>query len=394
MLWVAFWMCLLYSGPSKIFGVQFGEVRVDPVRQREWSDQVLMDGAWLTDTEEGHAHQKSLLNDMKDKDFLAADRFAIAFQRVQFERLGYGVPTVVAEQPDAGKGVFYVADEPLPAGATVSLFRCLFVRADLLTEWASSGTLKETVLCDHAPFHWPSDGQPPPARRECTGKLWNSYSIRLGGIVSDRSKPDWFCLPVGERSGEEWFTVGHLQPWQVDRALRAANREVLVDWRGGREWGDPLEAEEQPHGGRLLYHAHMMNEPSNDHTITVAMSGGGCPSPSEAPQGVEETRLCAGHLEAVTTREVQPGQELVWCYGGGYPRDYVVGSACDEVNSWGWANRVRELTSVLEAQEDHGHGVDDSGGSGGRGANGREDGEGEQLGQQQREEHEFCVPSF
>ena len=248
--------------------------------------------------------------DAVEREALASTPEGVAQQLLRLEGRQAKVATVVV-RTDKGLGLFYAGAAPLPKGAIVSLYRCsLFVRHDLMDEWAKTGAM---------------------AADEATVHFWAAHAIRLQPKQAD--EPSWSCFPVGEEATagaarEAWyppFGWGPLDKTRVTAALKAHAALQLADWSAGRRWIHPHKDD------YYAMSAHVMNEPSADEAPNVYTRR---PAPCSA-FGVEESgssiRVCSTVITAHASREIQPGDELTWCYGGRYRRTgYVVSKACVE----------------------------------------------------------------
>ena len=206
------------------------------------------------------------------------------------------VPLVVESIGAKGHGVFYAGSAPLPAGTVVSLYRCLLVRSDVMRAWRDEGVVSKEA--------W---------------RFWRRYTVEVSGDEDGRHlwRDQWQALPVGDvgaLDSPSWWRHGELSERAVGRALEAINARRLVDWR---------RPAHSPSLGTLLFNAHMINEPSDDAAENVEGLHG-----SRCAESAEEVRWCGAVLRAKTSRELQPGQELLWCYGEGYERDYRAGATC------------------------------------------------------------------
>ena len=245
----------------------------------------------------------------------------LVHQRSEFNRQGVSPSNVVLDSsmltgaPSArGRGLFFVGNGRLPAQHTVALYRCLLVRGDQMSRWQHDGT----VSSRHARF-------------------WSAYTLTL---TWDGEPHPWHCLPAGDgppEAGEasDWWSEGRLSAAQLEQAHRAIDAEQLVDWRAfmtqeaasdavpadATGWTARPPGEKAGMRRRLLLAAHLINEPSGDDPETISHMLG---KPCEAP-----LLWCGALLQAKTLVEVEAGQELTWCYGASYARDYTAGRACD-----------------------------------------------------------------
>ncbi len=216
-----------------------------------------------------------------------------AQQLADAEQLGISVPTVVSHAPGKGLGVLYAGSGPLPARSVASLYRCLVVRADVLREWRADGTLLPGV--------W---------------EFWLRYSMDVSGDEQGKHtwRDQWQALPVGDLTRLDepgWWRHGSLSDAAVSRAIEAMNAQRLVDWR---------RPAHSPTLGHLFFNAHLINEPSGAEAVNVEpILGAGCG---------EEVKWCGSVVQARTVKTVQPGGQLLWCYGDTYAREYGVGLAC------------------------------------------------------------------
>ena len=122
------------------------------------------------------------------------------------------VPLLVLPTPSAGRGVFFAGAYPLPAGTTVSLYRCLLVRGDVLKQWRDDGTMSAAA--------W---------------SFWRAYSVEVSSSSGGQLWRDtWQALPIGEMGGLDsvtWWKHGQLGDAAVGQALLAINARRLVDYR-------------------------------------------------------------------------------------------------------------------------------------------------------------------
>lgn len=203
-----------------------------------------------------------------------------------------------------GRGVIYLGEDVLPPGSTVGLYRALLVRKDVLYEWIDDGTIEKDVWQD----------------------FWKYYSVEFT-LEEDTTGSSWMAIPVGDagKGPDEatWWVQGPIAEKKFEEALISLNARVLVDWRR-------LAAGE---GGRhYLFNAHIINEPSGGGTVSMDgellqdekknighLHGSGCS---------DGLTYCGAVFEAKTSRNVQPGEQLLWCYGKNYARDYPVAQMC------------------------------------------------------------------
>jgi len=74
----------------------------------------------------------------------------------------------------------------------------------------------------------------------------------------------------------------------------------------------------------------MINEPAGDEDENIIpLSGVGCEAVAHGDAG--GVRYCGSVLQARTSRPVASGEELRWCYGEGYQREYEEGRRCSGV---------------------------------------------------------------
>ena len=117
--------------------------------------------------------------------------------------------------------------------------------------------------------------------------------------------------------------------------------------------GMPASAEERGKW-RLPRSAHRFNEPSaGDAPSSIEhisdWPSGGYARGEGGPCSLlrAEARVCGTVLEARTRRALRPGEELAWCYGGGYTRHYRASAECTRRRG---GTRMREQ-STRETEE-------------------------------------------
>ena len=195
-------------------------------------------------------------------------------------------PLTVVLSTRKGRGVFYAGDDELPAGSAVGVFRALLVGPAALDAWRADGTLD-----------W---------------AFWRRYAV----TVEDDEGKRYLALPVGELGALDeptWWRQGPLAAPALADAKRALRQRVVVDF--SRLTGGP--------DGPALLTGHLLNEPSPGEDESVGhLAGSSC----AAAAGGEDA--CGAAFVALTRRAVQPGEELTWCYGEDYARDYDAAPAC------------------------------------------------------------------
>jgi hypothetical protein len=156
------------------------------------------------------------------------------------------------------------------------------------------------------------------------------------------------ALPVGdvEKGPDDatWWVQGRISQDKLDEAVSALNAKILVDWRR-------LAAGSS--GQLHMFNAHKLNEPSAGGEIGINgelldeeeenishLTGSGCsPTRGSAPAAAssstdsaqtsdKEEQFCGAAFEAKTSKNVYPGDQLVWCYGQSYERKYRVAQTC------------------------------------------------------------------
>ena len=206
--------------------------------------------------------------------------------------------------PMAGRGVIYLGEDVLPPGTTVALYRALLVRKDVLYGWIDDGTIARDIWQD----------------------FWKYYSVQFTS-GEDSTGASWMAIPVGdaEKGPDEatWWVQGPLSENKFEVALISLNSKVLVDWRR-------LAAGDE--GRYYLFNAHIINEPSAGGIVNMNgellqdekenighLHGSGCSG---------GLTYCGAVFEAKTSTIVQPGEQLLWCYGKNYARNYPVAQMC------------------------------------------------------------------
>lgn len=205
--------------------------------------------------------------------------------------------TVVMRIPGRGKGLVYVGEKSLVPDTTVALYRILLVRKDVWRSWLEDNTISLDL--------WNS--------------FWMAYTVEFSGEVDDDHT--WMGLPVGDLGTVDeptWWSYGELSPHQLQQALEAIHRKILVDFR---RIGKGISSKTQ---SLHYFNAHLINEPSsNEHEEEEEnishLTGSGCPG---------TLKYCGTAFEAKTSREVHPGEQLLWCYGNTYKRNYSVSETC------------------------------------------------------------------
>jgi len=209
-----------------------------------------------------------------------------AAAQLAFARRAGVEPLTVVRSTPKGLGVFYAGDADLPAGAAVGVFRALLVAPAELAAWRADGTVD-----------W---------------DFWRRYAVT---VEEDGGGGSYVALPVGELTGLDaptWWRQGPLDAAAVAAARGALRRRALVDWR--RLAGGP--------DGPALPTGHLLNEPSPGEDEAVGhLVGSGCAAFGGGA-------VCGAALVAVTRRAARPGDELTWCYGARYARDYAAAPAC------------------------------------------------------------------
>ena len=203
-----------------------------------------------------------------------------------------------------GRGVIYLGEEVLPPGTTVGLYRALLVKKDVLYGWIDDGTIARDIWQD----------------------FWKFYSVEFTS-EEDSTGASWMAIPVGDagKGPDEatWWVQGPLSQNKFEEALVSLNSKVLVDWRR-------LAAGEE--GGYFLFNAHIINEPSAGGIVNMNgellqdekenighLHGSGCS---------DGLTYCGAVFEAKTSTNVQPGEQILWCYGKNYARNYPVATMC------------------------------------------------------------------
>ena len=214
-------------------------------------------------------------------------------------------PSDQVESPSlAGRGVIYLGEEILPPGTTVGLYRALLVKKDVLYGWIDDGTIARDIWQD----------------------FWKYYSVEF---TSEENLTDasWMAIPVGDagKGPDEatWWVQGPLSEKKFEEALISLNHRVLVDWRR-------LAAGDE--GRYYLFNAHIINEPSAGGIVNMNgellqdekenighLHGSGCS---------DGLTYCGAVFEAKTSTNIQPGEQLLWCYGKNYARNYPVAQMC------------------------------------------------------------------
>lgn len=231
---------------------------------------------------------------------------------------------VIADLAGKGRGVVYSGTGPLPADTPLAVVRCLLVRGDAYDEYMANTSARSRAF-------------------------WRRYSISTH--INERA---WHCLPVGDliAYGEAtWHREGTIEGENLLAAWQALGEDTLVEWQRHATWhprgtaSPPTIASivSRPPSGtgaaagapiQLLTAGHLLNEPSGDEQPTVRWewsnkerSSGQCDSSTE--------RWCGALLLARSSRTLHHGDELMWCYGRNYARDYEVGLACsDPASRW------------------------------------------------------------
>jgi len=217
------------------------------------------------------------------------------------------------------RGVVYASSDPLPAGSTAALYRALLVREDAWGEWVADGTIEKGV--------W--------------GEFWSAYAVKFTGEVDSGAgtsedevggKYAWIALPAGDvgedLDGPTWWEHGLLEEAQVNMALQAINKRLLVNWNRLAGGGDS--------GGFIFFNGHIINEPSpgtdgtfDDEENISHLAGPSC----DMFEGGEGARWCGVAFEAKTSQTIYAGEQLLWCYGEAYQRNYPVAKICMNDNS-------------------------------------------------------------
>mmetsp|Transcript_41034 Transcript_41034/g.59981 ORF Transcript_41034/g.59981 Transcript_41034/m.59981 type:complete len:311 (+) Transcript_41034:28-960(+) len=231
-------------------------------------------------------------------------------------RAGVNPITMVAPLGDAGRGVVYMGEEPLPPKSTVGLYRALLVRKDVWFRWIDDGIVASGVWND----------------------FWKAYTVEFTGELTENGvnkegKGDsvpWMAIPVGDVGGDvdgpTWWNYGPINQENLQKAIEAINNKVIVDWR--------RLAASQDGKQLLLFNAHIINEPSpnpepledDEHENISHLSGSGCETFDDGTGN--ELQYCGTAFEAKTSKTIYPGEEFLWCYGEDYQRDYPVASTC------------------------------------------------------------------
>ena len=291
-----------------------------------WRAKIATAHAWLRSSD-GAAY----LGEMEAAGHLNATFLTttIAGQAVQLIRAAsHHIKSVVTHVPGRGLSVFYAGENELPAGTVAALYPCLMIRHDLLMEWQDAGRLDIE-----------------------TAEFWDSYSIdaMFPAAADSRATHRWYCAPVGELpDAAPWFTMAELDEAEVGRAVQALNSKVLHDWRGDALYRGKW---------RLPRSAHRFNEPSaGDAPSSIEhisdWPSGGYARGEGGPCSLlrAEARVCGTVLEARTRRALRPGEELAWCYGGGYTRHYRASAECTRRRGGGTRmreQRTRETEELL-----------------------------------------------
>mmetsp|Transcript_33526 Transcript_33526/g.98787 ORF Transcript_33526/g.98787 Transcript_33526/m.98787 type:complete len:311 (+) Transcript_33526:251-1183(+) len=229
-----------------------------------------------------------------------------------------GDVSVVSDKASShGRGAIYLGEEMLLPGTTVGLFRALLVRKDVLYKWIDDGTMAENVWQD----------------------FWKYYSVEFTSESNEDEKitgttTSWMAIPVGDvdkgPDDATWWIQGPISDDRFEEALTSLNAKVLVDWRR-------LAAGDK--GQLYLFNAHIINEPS---------AGGGVDMDGELLHEEEKENIshlhgsgcsdglmyCGAVFEAKSSKNIHPGEQLLWCYGKGYARRYPVSQMClhDDAN--------------------------------------------------------------
>lgn len=234
-------------------------------------------------------------------------------------RAGVDPVTIVTElegiKPLSGensrRGVVYVGEEMLPPGTTVGLYRALLVRKDELYKWTDDGTMATNVWQD----------------------FWKYYSVEFTSESNANEKSagtttSWMAIPVGDidkgPDDATWWEQGPISDDRLEEALASLNAKVLVDW-------SRLAAGDK--GQIYLFNAHIINEPSAGEGVAMDgellreeekenighLHGSGCS---------DGLTYCGAVFEAKTNRNIHPGEQLLWCYGKEYARNYPVAQMC------------------------------------------------------------------
>ena len=205
--------------------------------------------------------------------------------------------TVVMESEKKNKGVFFVGDESLPPDTTIGLYRMFMIQKGVLENWIESGRIDK-----HA---WE--------------EFWIYYSVEFinghddNDGINNQNDDVWMGLPVGDVNGNieepSWWTYGILSMDQLNQAIMALNQRILVDWR---------RLASNSNNSLSFFHAHLLNEPSTHETENIGhLIGSGC----LAFDGGTDLQYCGTAFEANTKISVEPGDELLWCYGPTFKRD-------------------------------------------------------------------------
>lgn len=224
----------------------------------------------------------------------------------------------VTSRPSAGRVVTYAESKTLPANTIVSLYRCLLIRGDRYERWLEDGTIPRSV-----------------------DRFWRNYTIELR--FDDVPQQNWLCLPVGDVNGgsDTWWVPGKLSKPALAVAMAALRGKALVDWhRTAEPSAVAADTPEHAAGRRVHFLSHLFNEPIGDVEPNVNVRAHGA-------FHCGRRSYCGIALATTTTKELQFGDELVWCYGQFYTRHYAVSSACKERVLIGPPTRLQHATQVL-----------------------------------------------
>lgn len=224
--------------------------------------------------------------------------------------------TVAMASGDAGRGVFYTGNSPLAAGTLVGLYRCLLVRSDKYLSLMRKGRVSRQA------DEWISN---------------YTFSISF-----DDSPRPWFCLPIGESDGSSWWQSGLLSKAALSKALAALNMRLLVDWQMHYDWSSFEKGFEST---PLRTLAPLFNEPSGDRLPNVDVRARG------ALHCGERRRYCGVMMASETLSTIQPGEELVWCYGDHLDRRYAVSTACQTQKPFGpWTKHEHAAEQLIRGR--------------------------------------------